>query len=127
MKLPISMAAMPAVILVLALISIVRGRINLMAYVVLTIMCFLSGMHGRLTAILLRPDTELLHSGNLLAALVVNSLLVVYLAVVAVLHFFPNLGEIPVVTLREKSIWRFIEVNGFAIMCGVGMHWLVYR
>lgn len=107
--------------------SVIRGRINLMAYLVLIAVAFMAGWHGLLAGYLMKPYLELAFFGTLGVAIHTCGIFAIYFSVVAILHFLPSIGEIKFVTLRGKNLWLFLLAIALATGCGVALHGVMYR
>ena len=125
--LPLSMVFMQIFLILVVGLSLIKGRINMLAYLVLTAVAFLSGWHGILAVMVMQTDLEAFYFGTLGVAALIWGIFAIYLGVVATLHFFPDHGPLQVITLRGKNLWLFVLAIVLATVFGVALHGFMYR
>lgn len=121
-----SIVILPVFLVMFIAIAIKRGRINLLAYLMLVSLCFLSGWQG-VTSLLFNTDLDDFIYDSVMVGALVYGMLGVYLGVVTILKFSSNLGPLPDVTLRGKGLLIFTYAFVVAAASGTALHGVMYQ
>lgn len=122
----VSMIALPIVIGALVLITIVKGRVSLLAYWSLIILCFASSTHGYVAFHLFKTDLEAHAFWTALTALTIYTISAVYLTIHITSVAIGSASELPRVKIRGRQLLKFCATVAGVWVAGILVHGLVY-
>lgn len=123
----VTIMVLPLFLVIFVAMAIKKGRINLLAYLMLVSLCFLSGWQGLIAALLFNSDIDDHGYDSVTVAILVCAMSVVYLGVVTALKFSSNLGPLPDVKLRGGRLYIFLYAVVVAAASGIALHGAMYQ